>query len=90
MLFLLSIQSLDDLSYQNVNESMNSFKENIQTSEIKSAIIHFLKNAKDGDDLNGMLRTAAHVWGASMEIKTEIDTFKERIKHLFYFVNQYS
>ena len=43
LLFLLLIQSKDILSYQNVYESMNSFKENIETSEIKSAIVHFFK-----------------------------------------------
>ena len=74
----------------NVYESMNSFIENTQTSKIKSANIHFLKNAKDEDDLNGMLQTAAYVLGVSMEIKKEVNTLKERIIHLFCFVNQNS
>ena len=69
---------------------MNSFKGIIQTNEIKGAIVHFLKNAKDKNHLKSMLQTNAFVWGTSMEIKKEIDTLKERIKYLFYFVKQHS
>ena len=86
LLILLPMQFKDVLSYQNIYKLINSFKVIIQTREVKSAIVHFLKNAEDEDDLNNMLQTAAYVWGHQWKSKKKL-TFLKNVYNLFCLTN---